>query len=102
MGIHWDGTITLGNILTFAVLLIAIVKFFGAQAASREARVAYERDLEWRIGNLETWRKEHMIDSDARDKLLQANGKILDNLDFLRRERERDNEGRRRPREGQY
>lgn len=102
MGIHWDGTVTLGNLLTFVMLSIAIVGFWRARLKAAEAEAAYRRDIEWRIKNLETWRREHMIDSDARDKLLKDMGTILSHLDWLRKERERDNEGRRRPREGQY
>lgn len=102
MGLHWDGTITLGNLLTVLALLWAVYKFWAAQLASRDAQSAAKRDLEWRITNLETWRKEHMIDSDARDKLIGDMGTIVKQLEWLRKERERDNEGRRRPREGQY
>lgn len=102
MGLHWDGTITLGNVLTFILLTIAIIGFWSARLKAAEAEAAYKRDIEWRIGNLERWRGEHMIDSDARDKLIENLGTIVKHLEWLRKERERDNEGRRRPREGQY
>lgn len=102
MGLHWDGTITLGNLLTFFMLSIAIIGFWSARIKAVEAEAAYKKDIEWRIANLETWRREHMIDSDARDELLKTMGTIVQQLDWLRKEKERDNEGRRRPREGQY
>jgi hypothetical protein len=102
MGIHWDGTITLGNVLTFFLFGLALVNFWRAQDAARSAQAAAKKDLEWRIANLETWRKEHMIDSDARDALLKRLDTATGLLEYLVKERRRDNEAKRKPREGQY
>ncbi len=54
--VKFDWTISLGNIVTGGSFLALCV-------------VAW-RDLVWRIKNLEQWRKEHMVDADARDRLL--------------------------------
>lgn len=109
MGLHWDGTVTLGNLLTFILVGIALVTFWNAQAEAKKAQidakkaeVEAKKDLDWRITNLETWRKEHMIDSDARDALLRKLNVVTELLDFLVKERRRDNEVRRKPREGQH
>jgi hypothetical protein len=109
MGLHWDGTITLGNVITFFLLGIAAVNYWSArrsaeaaEIAAREAQVTYKKDIEWRISNLETWRREHMIDSDARDILLQKLKSVSELLEYLVKERRRDNEAKRKPREGQY
>lgn len=63
MGVNFDATISLGNIVSAAAFLV--MALFGW------------RDLTWRIKNLEQWRNEHMIDSDARDKLITGLDKIL-------------------------
>ena len=102
MGIHWDGTITLGNVITFFLFALALINFLRAQSAAKEAQLEAKKDLEWRIANLEVWRKEHMIDSDARDLLLRKLDGATELLEYLVKERHRDNEGRRKPREGQY
>ncbi len=62
-GVHFDWTITLGNLITIV-------------AAGGAAVIAWI-DLRWRVRNLETWRMEHMIDADARDILLTNIDKIL-------------------------
>lgn len=94
MGLHFDSTITLGNVLTIVLLVVAVMKFWAAQTAAR-------RDLEWRIDKLEVWRREHMVDADARDKLLTRLDKMCDHLEYLVKEKMRENEGKRMPREGQ-
>ena len=60
---HLDPTITLGNI--FSVIAFTVM-----------AIIAW-RDMNWRVKNLEVWRREHMLDADARDRLLQNIDKIL-------------------------
>jgi hypothetical protein len=61
--LHFDWTVSFGTILsTVSFLILAIIAW---------------RDMNWRVGNLEQWRKEHMIDSDARDRLLTNIDKIL-------------------------
>ncbi len=59
----FDWTVNLGN-------LIASVTFLVLAAAAWT-------DLRWRVQNLETWRKEHMIDSDSRDAIISRMDKIL-------------------------
>lgn len=63
---HFDGTITLGQVLTLLGAVVAVLFFW--------------RDTDWRISNLETWRKEHMVDEEARDKLIHAARISLDHL----------------------
>jgi len=54
-GVSFDGTVTLGNVLTvLGFLLISIIAW---------------RDVVWRIKNLEEWRKEFLIDALSREKL---------------------------------
>lgn len=51
-----DWTISIGNLITTgSFIVLAIIAW---------------RDLTWRIKNLETWRKEHLIDDAARDTLI--------------------------------
>ena len=59
----FDWHISFGNILT-AVSFLALA-------------ITAWRDMNWRVRNLEEWRKEHMVDADARDKLLINIDKIL-------------------------
>ena len=68
-GIHFDGTITLGSILSAVCFLFL-------------AAVAW-RDLNWRIKNLENWRKEHMVDADSRDELVRNSQLMLQHLKTL-------------------
>lgn len=75
-GVHFDATITLGNILTIILVALAIIKFWSAQIEAK-------KDLEWRISNLEKWRGEHMIDSDSRDLLLKVMTKIVERLEWV-------------------
>ena len=64
--ITFDWTISLGNIIaTIGYTALAIVAW---------------RDLTWRVSNLETWRKEHSIDADARDQIITRMDKILYHL----------------------
>ena len=77
---HFESTISFGNILTFIGLMFAGLAWWKAHLSSERAHIAMQRDLEWRIGNLETWRKEHMVDSDARDRLLADISRILDHV----------------------
>lgn len=67
---HFDYTFTIGNIFTCVLLAIAAIKFWAAQ-------IAYQRDMDWRVTNLEAWRKEHMVDADARDQIITRMDKIL-------------------------
>lgn len=41
------------------------------------------RDLTWRIKNLEQWRREHMIDADARDQIIQRLDKLMERIEAL-------------------
>jgi hypothetical protein len=62
--IRFDGTISLGNIVSaFTFLLLAALAW---------------RDLIWRIRNLETWKVQHMSDADGRDKVILKMDKFLD------------------------
>ena len=63
---HFDYTITLGSLI-WSVSSLVLAAFAW-------------RDLTWRIKNLETWRKEHMVDADARDNLIQKMDKVLDHV----------------------
>ncbi len=74
---HFESTVSIGNLLTFLGLLLAAYGWWRAHESSESAKLAYQRDMDWRVKNLENWRKEHMIDADARDELLQAMGGIL-------------------------
>lgn len=67
--VHFSGEITLGSILSSITFIAMTV-------------VAY-KDLQWRVRNLEEWRKEHMIDADARDKLLTSLSEIATKLNTL-------------------
>lgn len=71
--IHFSGEITLGSILSS-------ITFIGMTV------VAY-RDLQWRVRNLEEWRKEHMLDADARDSLLRSLSEIAVKLNTLLEQR---------------
>jgi hypothetical protein len=68
-GVTFDWTISLGNLLSAVTFLFLAVLAW--------------RDLTWRVRNLETWRKEHMIDSAARDQLLRKLDKVCDQLEFI-------------------
>lgn len=62
-GLKFDWTISLGNIVAGLTFTIAAVLAW--------------RDLVWRVKNLETWRKEHQVDADSRDKIIRRMDKIL-------------------------
>lgn len=63
---HFDWTISFSNLLTTgSFLFLAVIAW---------------RDMSWRIKNLEEWRKEHMVDADARDQLIRKMEKILDHV----------------------
>jgi hypothetical protein len=60
---HFDYTISIGNLITaFAFILCAVLAW---------------RDMNWRVKNLEVWRKEHMVDADSRDQIITRMDKIL-------------------------
>jgi hypothetical protein len=67
--IHFSGEITLGSILSSITFVAMTI-------------VAY-KDLQWRVRNLEVWRKEHMLDADARDNLLKSLSEIAVKLNTL-------------------
>lgn len=67
--VHFSGEITLGSILS-SITFIALTI------------VAY-KDLQWRVHNLEVWRREHMMDADARDNLLRSLSEIATKLNTL-------------------
>jgi hypothetical protein len=62
-GFHFDWTITAGNIIAAVSFVVFSVLAW--------------RDMNWRVKNLETWRNEHMIDSDSRDIIINRMDKIL-------------------------
>ena len=70
---HFESTVTLGNLITLFTAFFAIWKFWAAQ-------VAYKRDLDWRVTNLEVWRKEHIVDAESRDNIIRKMDKILYHL----------------------
>ena len=81
-GVHFDYTITLGNVLTMFLFVSAAIKFWSAQVASKH-------DLEWRISNLEKWRLEHMVDSDSRDRIHDDMSKIVSRLEWVEEARQK-------------
>lgn len=68
-GIQFDGTITLGSII-WGVTSLTL------------ATIAWA-DMRWRVKNLETWRLEHMLDADARDKILHKLEVVSGRLEFI-------------------
>lgn len=75
---HFDTTISIGNIIMSGSFLIAAVLCW--------------RDMDWRVKNLEIWRKEHMVDADSRDKIIEKLDRILDRIDWRLKLRLRDGE----------
>lgn len=71
---HFDWTISIGNLVTISLVTLAAI---GAW-----------KDLTWRISNLETWRKEHMLDACARDAIIEKLDKIIDRWDQRDKDRE--------------
>jgi len=70
---HFDWTISFGNLVSaFAFLFLAALAW---------------RDLTWRVKNLETWRKEHQIDADSRDKIIERMDQILIRIETMFEER---------------
>lgn len=63
---RFDWTVNLGNI-------IAGLTFLACAGAAWT-------DLRWRITNLETWRKEHMVDADSRDEIIKKMDRVLYHL----------------------
>lgn len=53
----FDLTISLGNIISTTFYIVLIV-------------IAW-RDMHWRVKNLETWRREHQVNSDSRDNIIR-------------------------------
>jgi hypothetical protein len=91
-GIHFDATISLGNVLTATGFALAAIKFWSAQISS-------QRDMNWRVSNLEKWRSEHMIDADSRDHLIASIADIAKKLQWVeeaRRKQEHAPPGKRR------
>lgn len=68
-GFLLDTTIHLENVVTFVTMLIVAIVGW--------------RDITWRVKNLESWRTEHMIDSDARDLLIKKMDTMLERQDVL-------------------
>ena len=63
---HFDWTVSFGNLIScFAFIIMAVFAW---------------RDMDWRVRNLELWRREHMIDAQCRDALLRDIGKTLDHV----------------------
>jgi len=74
-GLQFDWTISFGNLVAGLLFLVATLFAW--------------RDLTWRVGNLEAWRKEHQIDADARDTLIQNSDKMLARLNYLVEDKQR-------------
>lgn len=74
---HFDNTVTLGNLISGVCFL-----FLGGMAWA---------DLRWRVSNLETWRKEHILDAESRDQLISSIAEIAKKLEWLESERQRIN-----------
>lgn len=74
---RFDSTVSLGNLITFLGLISAALGWWRAHNSSEQAKLAYQRDMDWRVKNLEIWRTEHMVDADARDRLLDTIGNLL-------------------------
>ena len=70
---HLDWTISIGDIIKSTSLFVLAVLAWS--------------NLRWRVNNLEIWRKEHMIDSDARDALMRNSEMMLQYLKTLVDER---------------
>lgn len=60
---RFDWTINVGNFVATMSFI-----FFAGMAW---------RDMNWRVRNLEVWRKEHQVDADSRDEIIQRMDKIL-------------------------
>jgi hypothetical protein len=75
-GLRFDLNISLGNVITFLGFLFAGIKFWSAQVEAK-------KDFEWRIGNLEIWRKEHQVDADSRDQILANTTEVLRRLEWV-------------------
>lgn len=63
---HFDWTVSFGNIVSCVAFIIMALFWW--------------RDMDWRVRNLEVWRKEHMVDEDARDELIRKMDKTLDHV----------------------
>lgn len=63
---HFDTSISLGNLLS-AIGFLTLALFAW-------------RDMNWRVKNLEVWRKEHILDEEARDQLIKKMDRVLDHL----------------------
>ena len=66
---HFDSTISLGNIISAVTFLLL-------------AGIAWT-DLRWRVKNLEVWRCEHMVDSESRDTLIKSLADITNKLQWV-------------------
>ena len=78
--LHFDWSISLGNIITcFTGIVLIIIGW---------------KDLTWRITNLESWRREHMIDACARDEIIVKLDRIIERME--QREKDRDQWNRER------
>jgi len=75
MGIHFDGTVSLGSLISTLAFLLA-------------AAAAWT-DVRWRIKNLERWRTEHTEDSNKRDELIRKLDLANEHLTTLITERRR-------------
>jgi hypothetical protein len=74
---HFDATITLGNLFTLIGLMFAALAWWRAHKSAEKAAQKVQLDMDWRVSNLEIWKKEHQIDSDARDNLMGTMSDIL-------------------------
>ena len=72
---HFDWTISIGNLVTITL------RHFGSNRRMEGFNLAH-------LGNLETWRKEHMLDACARDAIVEKLDKIIDRWDQRDKDRE--------------
>lgn len=65
-GLRFDGTISIGSVfMGLSFLLMAAMTW---------------RDMDWRVKNLEIWRKEHMVDADSRNEIMQKLDTVLNHV----------------------
>jgi hypothetical protein len=60
---HFDWNVSIGNVITAATFIVLAITAW--------------RDMNWRVRNLEVWRKEHQVDADSRDQIITRMDKLL-------------------------
>lgn len=67
--LHFDWTISIGNILMAGSFLIAAIMAWN--------------DLRWRVSNLETWQRLHTKEDEKRDELIARIDKLISQFEAL-------------------